>query len=273
MLLTESRYSTPEADCPSEESVIRLALEGKPGIRKVTVDLEKGEVSVVHSEEAGSPQTIAARIPFKAIHLSSRSVMSEAADIAPGAAVEGERRVLFWLLGLNLSMFVVELVVGTLAESSGLIADGLDMLADSLVYGLSLASIKLGSAGRLRATRLSAALQGMLGVLALAQGGWRFAYGSEPEAAWMMGISLLALAVNVACLALISRFRKGRMHMQASWIFSSNDVIANLAVIAAGALVAWTGSRYPDLIAGAGICVLVLRGSFQIGRLASEPEV
>lgn len=273
-MLTESRYSTPDADCPSEESMIRLALEGKPGIRKVTVDLEKREVAVVHGDEAGSPEALATKIPLKAVLLSSRPVTADAdfAALSPDAE-EGERRVLLWLLALNFTMFVVELVVGSLAESSGLIADGLDMLADSLVYGLSLASIRLGAAGRLRATRLSAALQGVLGLLALAQGGWRFAYGSEPEPAWMTGISILALGVNVSCLFLISRFRKGRMHMQASWIFSSNDVIANLAVIAAGALVALTGSRYPDLIAGAGICVLVLRGAYQIGRLTAAPEV
>lgn len=248
--------------------MIRLALDGKPGIRKVLVDLEKREVSIVHVPESGV-EDLAGKIPFKATHISSRPFGGEA---AAATSEKGERRVLCVLLALNFSMFVVEIVSGSLAQSSGLIADGLDMLADSLVYGLSLASIRLGAAGRVRATRLSAALQGMLGVLALGQGAWRFVYGSEPEPAWMTGISLLALVVNVGCLALISRFRKGRMHMQASWIFSSNDVVANIAVIAAGALVAWTGSRYPDLIAGAGICILVLRGALQISRLTEKPE-
>lgn len=271
--LIESRFSTPEVDCPSEESVIRLALDGKPGIRRVSVDLEKREVSILHAPESGGAAVLAGKIPFKATHISSRPFTDDGAPPPAHAHEEGERRVLFLLLALNFSMFVIELIAGSLAQSSGLIADGLDMLADSFVYGLSLASVRLGVAGRVQATRLSAVLQGLLGVLALAQGAWRFAYGSAPEAAWMTGISILALAVNVGCLALISRFRKGRMHMQASWIFSSNDVIANISVIAAGALVAWTGSRYPDLIAGAAICVLVLRGALQIGRLTTEPEV
>lgn len=38
--------------------------------------------------------------------------------------------------------------------------------------------------------------------------------------------------------------------MKASWIFSANDVLANLGVIVAGVLVAWTGSAYPDLVIG-----------------------
>ena len=55
--------------------------------------------------------------------------------------------------------------------------------------------------------------------------------------------------------------------MKASYIFSANDVIANLGVIAAGVLVAVTGSRYPDLVIGAVIGVVVLNGSRRILQL------
>jgi Co/Zn/Cd efflux system component len=55
--------------------------------------------------------------------------------------------------------------------------------------------------------------------------------------------------------------------MKASVIFSTNDVIANLGVIAAGAAVAWTGSRYPDLVIGAVIAGIVLLGARRILRL------
>jgi Co/Zn/Cd efflux system component len=61
----------------------------------------------------------------------------------------------------------------------------------------------------------------------------------------MVGVSLLALAANVLCLVLVQRHRHRGAHMEASTIFSANDVIANLGVIAAGALVAWTGSGSP----------------------------
>jgi Co/Zn/Cd efflux system component len=57
--------------------------------------------------------------------------------------------------------------------------------------------------------------------------------------------------------------------MKASWIFSTNDVLANLGVIAAGALVAWTGSRYPDLVIGSLIALLVLNGARRILRLGA----
>ncbi len=83
----------------------------------------------------------------------------------------------------------------------------------------------------------------------------------------MIGISLLALAANVGCLVLISRHRHGGAHMKASWIFSTNDVLVNLGVMAAGALVAWTGSRVPDLVIGTAVGLLVLVGAFRILRL------
>lgn len=50
---------------------------------------------------------------------------------------------------------------------------------------------------------------------------------------------------------------------------SANDVIANLGVILAGFLVAWTGSRYPDLVIGLIIGVIVLNGVRRISHLKS----
>ena len=54
--------------------------------------------------------------------------------------------------------------------------------------------------------------------------------------------------------------------MRASVIFSTNDTVANLGVIVAGLLVAWSGSALPDLIIGTAISLLVLRGGQQILR-------
>jgi Co/Zn/Cd efflux system component len=83
----------------------------------------------------------------------------------------------------------------------------------------------------------------------------------------MVGVSLLALAANVASLLLVSRHRDGGVHMRGSVIFWTSDVLANLGVIAAGALVALTGSRYPDLAVGAAVALLVLSGGVRILRL------
>ena len=54
--------------------------------------------------------------------------------------------------------------------------------------------------------------------------------GSEPEPTLMIGVSLIALVANVICLVLIAKHRDGEVHMRASWVFSKNDVIANVGV-------------------------------------------
>lgn len=177
-----------------------------------------------------------------------------------------EARVLWALLAINASMFLIEVGAGWIAESTGLIADSLDMLADAGVYAISLYAV--GRAGRTKtnAAFASGVFQMLLAMGVLGDVTRRFILGSEPWSALMIGISLLALAANVSCLALLSKHRHGEVHMRASWIFSTNDVIANLGVIGAGALVAATGSRLPDLFIGVIIAGVVLRGGVRIVR-------
>jgi Co/Zn/Cd efflux system component len=80
----------------------------------------------------------------------------------------------------------------------------------------------------------------------------------------MVLVSLLALIANVVCLILISKYREGEVHMRASWIFSRNDVIANVGVILSGFLVYVFSNRWPDLLIGMIIVAAVLRGGLLI---------
>jgi len=98
----------------------------------------------------------------------------------------------------------------------------------------------------------------------------RFVYGSDPVGALMIGFGALALVANVTCLALISKHRSGGVHMRASWIFSANDVLANIGVIVSGALVLWLGSPLPDLVIGVVIAIAVIRGGVKILGEARE---
>ncbi len=98
----------------------------------------------------------------------------------------------------------------------------------------------------------------------------RFVYGSDPVSMLMMVVGAIALVANVWCLLLIAKHREGGVHMRASWIFSTNDVITNLGVILSGGLVLYLGSRVPDLVIGALISVVVVRGGVQILGEAKE---
>ena len=181
-----------------------------------------------------------------------------------------QRRALVPLLAINGLMFVVELAAGIAGQSTGLIADSLDMLADATVYGLSLYAVGKPPQAKARAARLSGVFQMLLALGVIADVLRRFVFGSEPLSKWMVGMGLLALGANMLCLLLIARHRHGEIHMRASWIFSRNDVIANLGVIAAGLLVAWLSSPLPDLVIGLGIAVLVLNGGIRIVRDANS---
>ena len=108
----------------------------------------------------------------------------------------------------------------------------------------------------------------MLALGVLAEVARRAVTGSAPEAPLIIGTAAVALVANVVCMLALARHRSGGAHMQASWIFTTNDVIANLGVILAGALVSWTSSAVPDLIIGTLIGLLVLRGAMKILRLS-----
>jgi Co/Zn/Cd efflux system component len=95
---------------------------------------------------------------------------------------------------------------------------------------------------------------------------------SGPVSAAMMAIGVLALVANLSCVVLLARHRRGGMHLRASWIFTTNDALANLGVIIAGLLVALTGSAVPDLVVGAAIAVLVASGALRILRMTSSPQ-
>jgi Co/Zn/Cd efflux system component len=181
-----------------------------------------------------------------------------------------ERRVLIQLLVINAFMFLLELSVGWWAQSTALIADALDMLADAMVYGVGLYAVGRALSVKAHAARMSGWLQIILGLLVLLDILRRLIMGSEPVSTLMMAMGLLALVANIICLVLISAHRNGAIHMRASWIFSKNDVIANTGVILAGALVGWTGSRYPDLIIGLIVASVVTHGGVRILKESKE---
>ena len=183
-------------------------------------------------------------------------------------AAELERATLKILLAINGVMFLVEAVAGWWGESTGLLADSLDMLADAFVYGVALYAVGRSQRLQANAATASGVLQVALGIGVLVEVVRRFVVGSDPVSLLMIGVGSMALVANVSCLLLIAKHREGGVHMRASWIFSANDVIANVGVIVSGGLVMYFGNRLPDLIIGALISVVVLRGGVLILREA-----
>ena len=259
-------FRIAKMDCPSEEGLIRMALQDMDDIKELEFDLSARELKVIHAHVPSDVLEKLIPLNLDTTILSSEQLGEDYQATSPSRGQEsGDLKL---LLLINGTMFVVEFVAGLLAESAGLIADSLDMLADASVYGLSLIVVYRSRKEQRSIAKVSGWLQALLAMGVLIEVVRRLIYGSEPVSILMMSMGGIALIANVLCLMIIHKHREGGLHMKASWISSANDVIANGGVIAAGFLVVVTQSNLPDLIIGAIIGLVVLNGARRIFVLA-----
>jgi len=179
------------------------------------------------------------------------------------------RRVLWIALAVNAAMFLAEIIAGVAAGSASLQADAIDFLGDSANYAIS-----LGVAGRTLGWRARAALLkgwslGLLGAGVLISTVWHAWTGTLPKAETMSIVGVFALLANAGVALLLFRYRTGDSNMRSVWICSRNDVIGNLAVLAAAAGVFGTGTAWPDLIVASIMAMLGISGGRQIVRHAN----
>ena len=168
------------------------------------------------------------------------------------------RRVLWTVLAINLVVFVGEFGAGWWGDSSALQADSLDSLGDALVYAMSLWAVGRSLRQRSHVVLLKGGIQALFGIGVLLEVIRRAWLGAEPLAPVMAWAAGLALVGNLVCFRLLTRFRSDDMNMRSVWLCSRNDLINNSGVLVAAGLVALTGSRWPDLVVGAGVAVLFL---------------
>ncbi|HAE87367.1 TPA: cation transporter [Candidatus Marinimicrobia bacterium] len=182
---------------------------------------------------------------------------------------QSQKRILRIVLGINGSFFLIEMITGLLSGSMGLVADSLDMLADAFVYGISLYAVGGTLVRKKKISNMAGYFQLLLALAGFGEVLRRFLLVETiPDFTTMIVVSFFALIANVICLILLHQSKgKDEMHMRASMIFTSNDVIINGSVILAGVLVAWLQSNIPDLIIGTLVFLLVIRGAVKILKL------
>lgn len=186
---------------------------------------------------------------------------------------EQERVTLRIALTLNAMMFVVGMAAGLWAQSAGLMADALDMLADASAYALALLAITRNAAFKRNAARWSGSVLLILGTGIVFDVVRRGLLGSEPQGPAMMVFSVASLMVNVTVLRKLGKFRDGDVHLRATWIFTRVDVLANLGVFASGLAVWLTGLRTADLLVGIAIGLYVVKETIGILREAGRQEL
>ena len=159
-------------------------------------------------------------------------------------------RVLWLVIAINASMFVVEMAAGQLAGSQALQADALDFLGDTLTYGISLAVIGRSLEVRSRAAFLKGVSLSVMGLWVFGTTLYHVLVLGVPRAEIMGGIGFLALGANLA--------------VRSVWLCSRNDAIGNVAVIMAAMAVWGTASAWPDLFVAGIMAAVFLTSSIQI---------
>lgn len=253
-------------DCPSEEQLIRLKLAAFEDINALDFDIPNRKLTVFHSGDN------------KEIFLALESLQLETIVSAnePYDGIEGsfdnnirEKKMLWQVLGINLFFFALELTTGVFSYSMGLIADSLDMLADSIIYGLALWAAYGADTRKKSIAKYAGYFQLMLAFVGFIETMRRFlGLVVFPDYNIMISISLLALLANGICLYLLQKSKSKEVHIQASMIFTSSDVFVNFGIIVAGILVYITQSKYPDIIIGTIVFITVGRGALKILKLS-----
>lgn len=157
------------------------------------------------------------------------------------------RRILWFALAVNVTMFGIELGIGLDAGSAAVLADAVDFMGDAGNYALSLLALSLAPVWRTRTALVKGWVMGGYGLFVMAMVAWNLARGVLPEAVSMGAVSLLALLANLSVALLFFAYRHGDANMRSVWLCSRNDAIGNLAVMLAALGVFGTGTAWPDL--------------------------
>ncbi len=254
-------FEVTKMDCPSEENLIRMKLDGISSVANLDFDIPNRKLTVFHKGQIDQIEK-----SILELNLGSKIISTEQTDQTDYKENTNQRKLLWIVLSINFAFFVIEMTTGLFSKSMGLVADSLDMLADSFVYGISIFAVGGTLIRKKRVAKLAGYFQISLAIIGFAEVLRRF-FGVEkmPDFSTMIIVSAFALIANGICLYLLQKSKnKEDAHMKASMIFTSNDVIINLGVITAGILVNWLNSNKPDLIVGTIVFILVIQGAIRI---------
>jgi Co/Zn/Cd efflux system component len=257
-------FEITKMDCPSEENLIRMKLDGISSIANLDFDISNRKLTVFHSGEIDQIEK-----SIIELNLGGKKLSTEQTDQTDFKENTNQKKLLWSVLAINFAFFIIEMTTGLMSKSMGLVADSLDMLADSFVYGISLYAVGGTLIKKKRIAKLAGYFQITVAIIGFVEVIRRF-LGDEklPDFSTMIVVSIFALVANGICLYILQKSKsKEEVHMKASMIFTSNDVIINLGVIIAGIMVNWLSSNKPDLIIGTIVFALVIQGAFRILKL------
>ena len=262
--MNKTIYKINKMDCPSEENLIKLKLNELKEVIYLDFDLNKRLLTVYHNDKIELIEKALEDLNFE-----RKIVSTELVNDIPQLKANQQRKILWIVLFINFSFFLIEIISGLISNSMGLVADSLDMLADAFVYGISIYAIGGTTQRKKNIAKIAGYFQITLAIIGFIEVLRRFLGIDEvPNFQTMILVSLLALLANSSCLYLLIKSKSKEAHISASMIFTSNDVIINIGVIVAGILVLKFNSPLPDLIVGVIVFLLVIYGAKRILNLS-----
>ncbi|MFB7862905.1 cation diffusion facilitator family transporter [Streptomyces sp. NPDC056069] len=195
-----------------------------------------------------------------------------------GTAALAYRNRLRIALGITLSVMVVEIIGGVLADSLALIADAAHMATDALGLGMALLAIHFANRpptgnrtfGFARAEIL-AALANCL--LLLGVGGYvlyeaiqRFLEPAETRGGLAIAFALIGLVANLVSLSLLMRGQKESLNVRGAYLEVLADALGSVTVIVSATIILLTGWQYADPIASILIGLMIVPRTVKLLR-------
>ena len=180
-------------------------------------------------------------------------------------------RAVILVAALNLAYFGVEFAVALAIGSVSLFADSVDFLEDASINLLIAAALDWSAKNRARLGMVLAGILLVPGLATLWTAAVKFLSPVPPAPLPLTLTGVGALAVNITCAFILARFRAHSGSLtRAAFLSARNDTLANLAIIGAGLLTAYTLSHWPDLIVGLGIATINADAAREVWSAARE---
>lgn len=183
----------------------------------------------------------------------------------------GLRRVVLVVMALNLGYFGVEFAVALAIGSVSLFADSIDFLEDASVNFLIFVALGWTAVLRARVGMLLAGILLIPGLATLWTAWEKFNAPLAPDPVLLSLVGAGALAINLTCALLLTRYRHHRGSLtRAAFLSARNDALANIAIIGTGFVTAYTLSAWPDLLVGLAIAALNAGAAWEVWEAARD---